>query len=133
MGGVACRRAAAKWSALPRTATAKLGCVWPGKEPPPTAEWVGTTLPLSCLANWFARRSTDDDAGLRAAQQLVARKRHDPCARGHAFLNKWLFRQPEPRAIQQRSRAEIIHHRNGVPFAERDQLVQTWCMGEPDH
>ena len=55
--------------------------------------------------------AADDEAGLRAAEQLVARESNEIGAVGDSFRDRRLMRETEARQIDQRAGAEIVHER----------------------
>src|SRR5262249_61899302 len=79
------------------------------------------------------RPLADDDAGLWAAEQLVARERHEIDAGGDDFGHRGLVRKAPRSEVDQRARAEILHHRHATLVAELDELTAGHVGGEADH
>ena len=78
---------------------------------------------IRCLA-------ADDEPGLRAAEQLVARERDQIGAVGDGFRDGRLVREPETRQINQRSRAEIVHERHTTRAGKCRELARIDLGGE---
>ena len=72
-------------------------------------------------------RAPDDDAGLRAAEQLVAREADEVGAGGEARRGGRLVAQ-----VEQRARAEVVDERQAVPRRDRCQLPEPGQLGEAD-
>src|SRR5438094_5377065 len=79
------------------------------------------------------RAFADDDPGLRAAEQLVARERHEVDSGGDDLGHGRLVgKAPRPQ-VDQRAGAQILHDRNAALTAELDQLAARHVRGEADH
>ena len=65
--------------------------------------------------------AADDEAGLRAAEQLVAGERDEVGAFGDRFGDRRLVRQAAARQIDQRAGAEIVDERHVVLRARAPQ------------
>ena len=74
----------------------------------------------------------DDDAGLRAAQQLVAAEGDEVGAAADAFGDDRLLRQAVGRQVDERAAAEILHDRDAARAADRDERFQRHVAGEAD-
>jgi hypothetical protein len=79
------------------------------------------------------RRAADDDAGLRPAEQLVAREGHQPGPGGHALLDHRLFGETIDGGVEQRARAQVVHDRQPVGVRRLDQLGQLGRVGKSEH
>ena len=77
------------------------------------ANFIDTQRPFQWIAGnrLHMRAPADDEADLRAAEQLVAGKGHDIGAVGHRLAHGFLLRQAISRHVDQRARAEIVEQR----------------------
>ena len=74
----------------------------------------------------------NQDSGLRAAQQFIARKHHQRRARRQRFLNHGLVAQSEGCRIEQRARAQVVHYRHLMRRRNSRHLSQSRLTCEPD-
>ncbi len=68
--------------------------------------------------------AADDEAGLRAAEQLVAGEGDEVGAVGDRFGDRRLVREAEAREIDQRAGAEIVDQRHVALVRERRELAR---------
>ena len=74
----------------------------------------------------------DDDAALRAADELVAAEADDIGAGRDALLDQRLVLEAVLREVDQRAAAEVVDHRDAVLAAELGQLLDARLLGEAD-
>ena len=74
--------------------------------------------------------AADDEPGLRATQQLVARERDQIGAVGDGFSDGRLVREPETREVDQRSGAEVVHERDTTLARKCCELACCHLRGE---
>ncbi len=76
------------------------------------------------------RAVADDQAGLRAAEQLVAAERDNVCAGRNGFLHGGLVRQPPLRQVGERTATEIDGDRQPVLARERREFGERRLLRE---
>ena len=76
---------------------------------------------------------TDDEAGLRAAQQLVAAEAHQIRAGGHGLLHGDLARQPPAGQVHQGSAAQVHGHGQASLVRDAGHLGLGHAAGEALH
>ena len=74
--------------------------------------------------------SADDEAGLRAAQKLVAGEGDEIGAGGDGFLDRRLVRQPITGEIDQRAGAEVVDQRHLALARQRRKIARGHLLGE---
>ena len=72
----------------------------------------------------------EDDAGLRAAQQLVPTHRHDVYAGPHRITGGRLTRQSELSEIEQKPAPKVVDHRNRLRVCQCDELLEGGARDE---
>src|SRR5262249_42207594 len=76
--------------------------------------------------------TADDDARLRAAEELVAAERHEIGARGDAVAHAGAGRRPVRGLIERRAAGEMVQAGYGVLRADRAQPAQLDVRREAD-
>ena len=74
--------------------------------------------------------AADDEAGLRAAQKLIAREGDEIGAGGDGFLDRRLVRQPVAGEIDQRAGAQIVDQRHFAFARERREIARGNLLGK---
>src|SRR5262249_21909862 len=90
------------------------------------------SVPRILLEPRDTRAPADDDAGLRPAEELVARERHEVHARGHRFLDGRLVRKAPRPQVEERTGAEALHPGKAPLGPELDELARRPRGGEAD-
>ena len=73
----------------------------------------------------------DDDARLRAAQELVAGEKCQRHACSHALLGHRFVGKPEVGGVQEAAAPQIVHYRNVSFCAQPNKFLEVGRMGEP--
>src|SRR5262245_49400194 len=98
-----------------------------------SAASVSLSIRSARFSGFFRSRSTaHDDAGLRAAEQLVSRERHDVGAGPDGLRHSRLAREPPGTEIEEAAGPEILEHRHPARPAELGQLRGGHALGEAD-
>ncbi len=74
--------------------------------------------------------AADHEAGLRPAEQLVARESDEVGAVGHGFRHRRFVRETEARQIDQRAGTEIVNERNVMLLRQRGEFARRHLLGE---